>query len=63
MSLVIRRNIYFVIYNLGAKSETHSIYKMQQKMEKLSDLRPQHLDISEILSLDANTREHVIGNE
>lgn len=59
--LLLRNDTYFAIYNLCAKSESLSLYQMQWKMNKLENLRPKHLEISNILSLDPAMREYLIG--
>lgn len=59
--LLLRNDTYFAIYNLCAKSESLSLYQMQWKMNKLENLRPRHLGIPDVLSLDPAMREFLIG--
>jgi len=61
-SHILQSNIYFVLYNMIAKNQASSLSQIQSKMETLKNLRPQHLDVSDTLSLDSSLREHLIGS-
>jgi hypothetical protein len=61
-SLLLKNDVYFTLYNLLAKSQTRSLSHIQENMNKLQKLRPQHLGVSDILSLDSRAREHFAGS-
>lgn len=58
---ILCRNTYFVVYNMLTKKMHKRIAKIQTRMEELSEILPQDLDVSKRLSLDLEYRREVMS--
>ena len=61
-SLVLRNNIYFIIYNIMAMKYEERLQRLHKIFKELENVRPSHFEANDIISMDPILRWSVLDN-